>query len=573
MEKNRLKKANRIYLRKVFRIKTLFYPFTILIIKAGLAYPLEKILNRAIKLFGINKNARYFFKYLEYGRLFRNEFIPSTGSTGEILFPVMTGVHSNFTLLNLLLSKYFADSHNLKPLFYICDSAFDICTKDGMLKSREKYPWFCHECWSGYRHIEDKTGIETIRMTGKLAGSERVIIEQAKEIESFESLDECNGYSYENIPVGRMARKSVMRYFLTGRLSESKEVISVYRKFLMASLRYYLAFSSLVKNRPAVKYVILNNGSLVFEAIARSVCEKNNIPYITYETYIGNNSLIYKRNGAVMDLDWEDDYRAFIRTFTEDNQKRERVREFFENMQKGVGMYAVLNREHSEDRISKVKRYACLFTNLNYDTAVIDKNYLFSSMEDWIMSVIEYWKSNKSGITLVIRIHPGEIKLVTASREYLGERIMKACDKADNIIVFDSDETVNSYELIQKMEFGMIYSSTIGLEIAWRGKQCLVAGLPWFRDRSFVIYPETKKSYFERLSMLTEGREKFIPDAEELFRTVYFVYFNRVKRLNGIKLYTPSEERNTELDDPAQMVMENNIFFSEFKDELFGTFK
>ncbi|MGB8359300.1 MAG: hypothetical protein WCD55_11875, partial [Bacteroidales bacterium] len=100
------------------------------------------------------------------------------------------------------------------------------------------------------------------------------------------------------------------------------------------------------------------------------------------------------------------------------------------------------------------------------------------------------------------------------------------------------------------------------------GKPCLVAGLPWFRDKSFVIYPDSVDDYFKKTESLNSGTLKFIPDAIELTRAIYFVYFNRVKRLHGIKLYTPREESNTVLDNPAEMISENITFFNEFRDEL-----
>lgn len=567
----RLKKLNRSYLRKVFTLKTVFYPLVLLLISTGRAERFEKIINKIIRWFGVKKNFHYFIKFRDSGRWFRNKFIIANENiAGEILFPSMTGVHSNFTLLNLLFAQYFWKRYGLKPLLYICNSAFDICTKDGMIKSRRKYPWFCHECFNGYKYIEQNTGIEIIWMKHQAEHFDNIVSNEIEKINKLESLTECIGYTYNGQNIGLFAKKSVMRYFLTGKLAGTREVISVYREFILAALKYSLAFEKTIKERPHLKYVIINNGTLAFEALARFHCEKHGIPYITYETYIGNNSLIYKRNGAVMDLDWSREYEKFRKKIHVDKECRKIVDGFFEGLRKGVGMYAVLNREHMADRLKDSGKYVCLFTNLNYDTAVIDKNHLFPDMEGWIYSVINYWKERRPGITLVIRIHPGEIKLVTASREYLGERIIKACAGVSQIIVFDSTDKVNSYELIKNMEYGLVYASTIGLEIAWSGKTCVVAGLPWFRNEPFVLYPALQEEYFSYIEKLNNGEFSFKPDIEELYRKIYFVYFNRLKRLNGIKLYTPAEEANSVYNNPEEMINNNIEFFEEFRDELFG---
>ena len=542
MEKDKIKNVNRLYLRRVFSVKTLFYPFMVVMVKSGAISFTEGIINYLIGLFGIRKDVHYFLKYRDYGKLFAGQFTKGSGHDKEILFPMMFGSHSNFNLLNLLFSSYFRDREGLNPVFFICDSAFDICTKDGMIKSREKYPFFCHECWNGYKFIEEKTGIDTIRMSSNLSGYQVIADTEGKLVAGFNTLSDCINYEFEGVPVGKFARKSVLRYFLTGSLTESNEVLAIFKSFITAGIRYSVAFNKILNDRPGIKYVILNNGSLVFEAIARALCDKREITYMTYETYIGNNSLIYKKNGPVMDLDWSEEYRSYVKNFTPDDSIKLKVDGFFNDLQKGVGMYAVLNKGHRKDKLAGIERYACLFTNLNYDTAVIDKNFLFENMEEWIISVINFWKTNNPDITLVIRVHPGELKLVTASREFLGDRIREACSNNGKILVFDADEDVNSYELIKGMEYGMIYSSTIGLEIARAGKACLVAGLPWFRDKSFVIYPGSADEYFNKAGSLNTGTLKFIPDEDELIRTIYFVYFNRVKRLQGIKLYTPRED-------------------------------
>ena len=570
MEKKSLKKNNRVYLRKVFTVKALFYPVMVGLVKSGIADIAERFINRIVRAAGIKKNVHYFVKYRDYAKLFSGHFASSAGEDREILFPMMFGVNSNFTMLNLLLAKYFLEKDRLKPVFYICDAALGICTKDGMLKSREKHPWFCHECWSGYSHVAEICGMPTVRMSIMLKGYEARIEKEAKTIQRFSTLRECNEYRYDGIDIGVLARKSVLRYFLEGRLSENENVLRIYRKFLIAGVKYSIAFSHLLKERPKISCSFMNNGSLLFEAIAREHCSRKEIPYMTYETYIGNNSIIYKKNGPVMDLDWDHEYRLFLKSFVNDDTVNQNVRIFFENLRSGKEMYAVLNRDHDPEKMSGVRSYACLFTNLNYDTAVIDKNFLFQSMEEWVFSIIEYWKREEQDITLVIRVHPGEVKLITASNEFLGDRIKKRCGNCARIIVFDSDEKVNSYELIRGMEYGLIYSSTIGLEIAYAGKPCLVAGLPWFREKPFVIYPRSTKEYFGIIDDLNRGSAIQEPDIEELYRTVYFVYFNRTKRLNGIKLYTPGEEPNTVYDNAEEMIMENVDFFNEFRDELYN---
>ena len=198
-------------------------------------------------------------------------------------------------------------------------------------------------------------------MSIMLKGYEARIEKEAKTIQRFSTLRECNEYRYDGIDIGVLARKSVLRYFLEGRLSENENVLRIYRKFLIAGVKYSIAFSHLLKERPKISCSFMNNGSLLFEAIAREHCSRKGIPYMTYETYIGNNSIIYKKNGPVMDLDWDHEYRLFLKSFVNDDTVNQNVRIFFENLRSGKEMYAVLNRDHNPEKMSGSKELRVSF--------------------------------------------------------------------------------------------------------------------------------------------------------------------------------------------------------------------
>jgi len=566
-EKTKMK--NRSYLRKVFRIKTFFYPLLLVFHKTGLPSFLERFMNRVIKTFGVDKNVHYFFKYRDFGKMFRNEFKGKGQKEGDLVFPMMSGANNNFTMLNLILAAYFRESDNLNPVFYICDGVLNICKRDGMLKPRDKYPWICLECSKGYDYISENTGVETIKMSSYGSDGDKIIADEFEKIDRINSLPDCLAYKFREIEMGRITEKTVLRYFLVGALSGTADQVKIYREFLKSTVIYTCAFEKFLNTGRKIKAVIIYNGTLVYDAIVIYYCRKAGIPFMTYETFLGNNSLIYKKNDEVMGLDWSKEFDLYAREKGFPSDMGDIVESFFNKLKRGDDMYAVLNVEHTDERLRDIGKYACLFTNLNYDTAVLGRNSLFNSMEDWIFSVIRYWNETRPETKLVIRIHPGEVKLVTASREFLGDRIRKAAGDNSNIIVFDSTDRVNSYELIKGMEYSMIYSSTIGLEVAWAGKPCLVAGIPWFCKKSFVLGPGTKDEYFKTLEEINSGKLKFVPDRDELIRNIYFNYFCRTKKFNGIKLNTPKEEPNCSFSDSKEMISSNILILKEFRDELF----
>lgn len=569
MKSKNNKGKNRKYLQKVFLIKKVFLPLLILLDKIGLVTPFEKRINLILLKFGIKKNVHYFFKYKDFSRIFKNEFKDKEGDKGIILFPIMTGVNGNFTLMNLLYSKFFLERDGLKPVFLVCDSAVKICSKDGMLKSRKTHPLFCHECWAGYKNIAAETGIEIKYFSEFVRPEDLHLQEVEKRVDMLNTLSSCMEFRLNEIPIGEFCRKSVLRYFFRGKFTGESEEIQKYKLFITAVSYYSLMMEAFLSKYPQVKYMIIYNGTLAFESVARFHASARNIPYITQETFLGQNGLIYKKNGEVMNLEWNREYEKYKNEFTLNEKEKSNVDLFFSDLKNGKFFYKALNKEHQNEKLRGIKKYACLFTNMNFDTAVLDRNSIFSSMEDWLFLVIDFWIKNVPDITLLVRIHPGESKIVTASQEFIAGKILGIASGKGNVLIIDSDEKISSYELISNMEYGLIYSSTIGLEIAYNGKLCIVAGMPYFRNKPFVITPAAKEEYFESILKLNAHNYEFNIDREELARTINFVYFERLKKITGIKVYTPEEEPNTIYSTSEEMIQGNLKFFEEFRNELF----
>lgn len=308
--------------------------------------------------------------------------------------------------------------------------------------------------------------------------------------------------------------------------------------------------------------MVIQNGTLAVESMIIEVCIKYKIDYITYERWIGNNSLLFKKNGKVMDLSWEDEWDNFKNNALTVDQKQ-KVADYILGLQSGKEMYARLNEQHQNEKISHLKNYVCLFTNLNFDTAVLEKHSAFKNMIDWIIEVINFWQANNIKTGLVIRIHPGEVKLRTPSKEFAAE-IIKPYITSPNIVLLDSTDSVNSYNLIEKMDLALVYTSTIGLEIAYRGKPVIVAGDSFYRNKPFIVAPETKESYFATVRRLIDNNHVFMPEKDIIEKYIYFIYFHQTKRLNGMKIYTPNSESNSDYKNWLDLMKANNEFLNDF---------
>lgn len=561
------KSFNRRYLLKLRIVKAVFYPVIIFLDKFCISESLTRHIDKLLRKIGVGKSVNEFWKYKEFGKLFRDDFRFCSEKKDIVLFPGFLGVNSNFTMINLMIAKHFL-SFNLKPLFIVCRSSVPLCQKENVYKTRKHNPFMCHECSNGYRKLSEDTGIQ-VEYFDRFIDSDikKIIDHEYKKINKLSTHEQCRNFSFNGRPVGDETLKNVLRYFLKGTLDGTRSEIKIFKKYLKSAVILSAVHKKIFDLNNNIKYTILHNGTLAFETITRSFCELRKIPYMTYENYMGKNTLIYKKNGEVMNFSWEHEYEMFKEQTDYTPEMQSKVDQLFTELQVGKHAFGVLNKKMEKPDRFIPGEYVCLFTNVNFDTAVLGKHTIFKDMTDWLMSVVNYWSENVRDMQLVIRVHPAEIVMRSATSEFMGDYLKKII-KTKNITLIDSNEEYNSYDLIKNMKFGLVYSSTIGMEIAYRNKICVVAGKPYYRGKSFVISPVSKQEYFLTLDKLFNKATYFQIDKDELNRFIYFIFYNRLKYLNGIVIYTIDSEPHTMFEKSNDMISGNMNFLNDFTEEL-----
>lgn len=566
MDKNK----NIRYFRRVTRFKKLFLGMIILAERLRITHAIAPVFNRFLKFIGIPKNVYTYSNYRRFGKSFQNAFHDKKAAKDKVLFPMMFGNNSNFNLLNLLLAKHL-ETKGLHPVFLVCNSAFSICGRERTGKTRKGTPLFCYECYGGYKSLQKETGIDLIFMKDQL--SEETMNQYEKEgkiINTLKTPDDCLNYRMEKgFKLGLATKKRILRYFYSSKLTDSPEELKIYKNFLREGVLYYLLMDAWFEKKPEFKHIVLHNGTLAFGSYLFEISSRRNINLVTYETYLGNNSIIYKKNDEVMKLDWEEEMQVYYKNHTLTPENKTLAQNFFHGLQQGKDMYTVLNKEHNFAKLGNIKDYVCLFTNLNFDTAVLDRNTIFSSMEEWIYELIKFWEENVAHTTLVIRIHPAEIKLKTPSSDFLADKL-KARIRKSNILLIDPLDEVNSYRLIGGMKFGLVYASTIALEAMHAGKPVIIAGDPFYRNQPFALAPENKKDYFHLLEKYLTHEVHPFKEYEALYRFVYYLYFVRVKKFKGFYIQYRGHVENHDIPDYATLLRENKDILEDFYDECFS---
>jgi hypothetical protein len=169
--------------------------------------------------------------------------------------------------------------------------------------------------------------------------------------------------------------------------------------------------------------------------------------------------------------------------------------------------------------------------NVLGDTATLGRTRsLFSdSMADWIINVIRYFSEHPE-IQLIIRLHPAETKLKGPSVAETINRVFPSLP--EHIHLIGSQEKVNTYDLIEITDLALVYTTSVGLEMATRGLPVMLSGCAHYRKKGFTIDADSWQEYFQKLeSALSDlPAQRLTPQQIEVAWNYAYFYFHDYPR-------------------------------------------
>jgi hypothetical protein len=165
-----------------------------------------------------------------------------------------------------------------------------------------------------------------------------------------------------------------------------------------------------------------------------------------------------------------------------------------------------------------------IFTNVIFDTSQPHANTVFEDMFDWLDLTLEVIRGQPETL-FVIRAHPDELRVRKSSRETVAGWVSSHSVEAEpNVVFVGPNESLSSYELIQRSKFVMVYNSTIGLEASIMGTAVLCAGKARFTQYLTVFFPQTVDEVRRRMKEFLEAEKIDVP-AEFRRNARRFLYY------------------------------------------------
>jgi hypothetical protein len=259
-------------------------------------------------------------------------------------------------------------------------------------------------------------------------------------------------------------------------------------------------------NRPDV--VIIPNGTIQELGVVYRVARYLGIRTVTYEFGDQRQRIWVAQNSEVMRQETDGLWQASDgRTLSPD--QLERMRALFMARQRGAlwENFARLWQDTPAEGGAKARAalglddrpVVLLATNVLGDSLTLGRQVFSKSMAEWISRTVQYF-AERPDVQFVIRIHPGEVLTHGLSMVDVVKQVLPRLP--EHIRLIGPKDKVNTYDLIEVADVGLVYTTTVGMEMAMYGVPVLVSGQTHYRGRGFTSDPDSWVSYFKLLGTI-----------------------------------------------------------------------
>lgn len=408
---------------------------------------------------------------------------------GDVLIPILHAQGGTDYIYCII--AHILQTRGYRPVFPICHDDMSLCFRK---RTKPDDVGTCALCHDHSLRVFEAFGLEDFVDENCFDGRD----------ESHELIGDHRGkFTHEGVDVGTYARSSARKFLGRYRLvDDSARDRDVYRRFTGTGVQLVDMTIEQIERRDLVACTAHHPGYVYGGVVLETAAEHGihstgfGVGFRDDTILIGNqrNRLSYPEFA-----DGERVETAMGRELTEREQRR--VKSLLDRNEAGK---SVTRRDYFGDFAGDVsfpegKKLIALYPNLLWDAQIDDINVLFSSIPSWLTTTIDYLR-NRSEYHLVIKPHPAEETASDRTKEtthgYIGS-IVDPLPK--NVTIIESGTDIDPYVLAMSADLAVVYTSTVGLELACHGVPVLTAGDTHYRDLDFTFDPSSIDEYFDYL--------------------------------------------------------------------------
>lgn len=380
--------------------------------------------------------------------------------------------------------------------FFICGGRLPICDASTYKTSP---PMPCNTCAPYVSRLIATLRLPFEEMRDFITPGERLDIERQIADLTPEQLEP---FVFDDLPLGKLVRPSVQWFMLSGSPSFDREMQETFRRFLVSgAIMSRVGGRMLDRLNPEVVYML--NGIFFAERIVIEHARRRGIRFVTHEGGFMPSTQVFANDGFAPHHNVDDVWARYASHALTDDENR-LLQKYLDDRTGGrrdVSQYYP-SIESDSATVARTldldpgKPLVTLFTNVDWDTACFAAGSAFESMEHWLEHTIRYFAAHPER-QLVIRVHPAEIRLrLLEPRVGVIEMVKRHFEQLPtNVRLVPPDSNLSSYALMELSSLGLVYTSTVGMEMALRGKPVISAGRGYYVNKGFTLDAQSPAEY------------------------------------------------------------------------------
>ena len=308
----------------------------------------------------------------------------------------------------------------------------------------------------------------------------------------------------------------------------------------------------LLENRP--DYIIIPNGTIQEMGVLYRIAKWMGIPVTTYEFGEQRKRVWIAQDREVMRQETDDLWEARKNIPLEDDEF-EKMRSMLSARQRADLWENFTRRWQGTEKVGTDKIKAdlrlddrpivFLATNVLGDSLTLGRQTFSRNMAEWIERTVQYFAERKDA-QLIIRVHPGETLTHGQSMVDVVNRLMPMLPP--HIHLIKPNDKINSYDIVDIATVGLVYTTTMGLEMPMSGVPVIVSGQTHYRGRGFTMDPESWVSYYRMIGNVLDNPKNAALSEEQVklawqYAYSFFFEYARPFPWHLVKMWDDYEKR------------------------------
>lgn len=466
----------------------------------------QKVLNISRRVH-LDKELTYlYFKFFSPSKSLlinpRNMKYPAINYTTNdmVLFPLLYGGRTEEMVLQALLS-HALNLRGVRSKFILCDRKLPICLSKVIDNINVDS---CYSCYYMGKKFASNLNIP-VNWIGDFIKDEDIT--NANKLVSSLNFDEYCGLNYKGVNIGKYAEAATRRFLLAGVIEDREFDKNIFSRYLVSAV-LHVELSERILNKIKPTHLVISNIAYL-PGVFVAYFNKKGVECVGCDFGIMNGHLnlnhLDKERKALCQISSKV-WKKYSAQALSDTQEKE-FEELLASRAKGTGMqvdhgkFAQIKLKEGIAKLLNIdiekKSIGILFTNLPWDASLAGVDVVFKNPFEWIYETIN-WFTHRNEKLLIVKVHPAE-EIHGTHLSFLSFIHSKFPELHENIKILPPKTEISTYGLFDIADYGIVYTSTAGLEMVIRGFPVITTAQTHYRERGFTFDAADKEEYFDLL--------------------------------------------------------------------------